>query len=228
MAKYAVGISTQNKIVDCCRTLFYQKGITGTSYDEICSAASVNRGLIPYYFKSKNNIATQIFQKVIEDCDNLIRDIVTKNISSVDENVQFVVNNALLYDLMKRDPNFCRFYNEIESNSFWSEMTLQLQYSLIDKLIHFNCINMQPDVRCTIACLCEGMEQELIHGIHSNFLTEDAWMLAVRDCTCIFSLMGFSQEQVESCMKQSKCFFDQYYFCCKPDFSISMHTRDQV
>ena len=54
MGEYAVGVATRTRIYRVCKGLFYEKGIKATSYNDICEAADINRGLIPYYFKSKN------------------------------------------------------------------------------------------------------------------------------------------------------------------------------
>lgn len=220
MGKYSVGISTQNKIIDCCKTLFYQKGIHKTSYEEICSAADINRGLIPYYFKSKNNIGTAIYQEFIDNADRLISEV-----CGADENTRFICTMAFYFDLMKRDPNLCRFYFEVESNAFWAEYTLQLQYSIIDRLLNFNKISVAPEARRTIACMSEGVEKEIVHGIESGFLLEDAWTIAVRDSDFIFQMIGLSSEQSAKYRSLGREIYNRYSLYCGPDFSLSLRLR---
>lgn len=220
MGKYSVGITTQTKIVDCCKTLFYQKGVMQTSYEEICAAADINRGLIPYHFKSKNNIATMIFREFIENGDRLICDVCGE-----DENLRFIATNALYYDLEKRDPNFCRFYNEIESNAFWSDVTLEMQYYIMNKLIDYNGLEIAQEARRTIACMCEGVEQALVHGIASGFLVEDAWSIAARDSMFFFGALGMEQGKIQQYLEMGRNFYNKYCLYCGPDFSVTLRNR---
>ncbi len=220
MAQYSVGISTQAKILDSCRTLFYQKGVLNTSYGEICAAADINRGLIPYYFKSKNNIATIIFREFIEEADRLILEICGE-----DENLRFITTNALYYDLEKRDPNFCRFYDEIEYSAFWSELTLEMQYRVINKMIDHNSLQLSDDARRTVACMCEGVEKELVHGIASGFLLEDAWSIAERDSMFFLGVLGIDKAVIQRYLEQSKTIYNTYCLYCAPDFSVSLRRR---
>lgn len=221
MGKYSVGISTQNKILDCCRALFYKKGIAGTSYEEICTAAEVNRGLIPYYFKSKNNIATTIYQQFIESMEEQVN-----TLCGEDENLRFVTLNALLYDLMKRDKRFCLFYNEIESNAFWGEYTLQLQDTVLSRLADYNGLSFPPEDFRTIVCMGEGVERELVHGIACDFLLEGAWGIAVRNCSFILCALGLPGTTVQDTLAGGKELFDKYYILCSPTFSGQIAPRE--
>lgn len=220
MGEYSVGISTKNKIVNRCRSLFYENGIQGTSYEAICSAAGVNRGLIPYYFKSKNNIATIIFQEFIQQGDQLIREL-----CGDDENTFFICTTALYYDLMKRDPNFCRFYFEIESDAFWSAAVLEIQYAIIDRLLRSNGISIADETRRTIACMCGGVEKELVHGIQSGFLLENAWTIGLRDTSAILHTIGLAREQREKYERAAAALYDKYALYCGPDFSVQLRLR---
>lgn len=220
MGKYSVGITTQTKIISCCKTLFYQKGVLKTSYEEICAAADINRGLIPYYFQSKNNIAAIIFREFIKNGDQLICDACGE-----DENLRFIATNALYYDLEKRDPNFCRFYHEIEANAFWSDITLEMQDHVINKLIDFNRLEIAQDARRTIACMCEGVEKELVHGIASGFLTEDAWSIAARDSVFFFGALGMEQGMIRRYLEAGRGFYDKFCLYCGPDFSVTLRNR---
>ena len=42
--KYANGLATQKQIIEVCKRLFYEKGIEGTTYTDICAAADVHPG----------------------------------------------------------------------------------------------------------------------------------------------------------------------------------------
>lgn len=60
MSTYENGFNTRKTILDACFRLFLEKGFHGTSYDDICREAHVNRGSIYYHFKEKNNIRYEV------------------------------------------------------------------------------------------------------------------------------------------------------------------------
>lgn len=60
MGAYENGVTTRRAILDACKQLFYDKGFHGTSYDDICREAHVNRGSIYYHFKEKENIRYEV------------------------------------------------------------------------------------------------------------------------------------------------------------------------
>ncbi len=65
MANYENGLDTKAKIIDACKELFYLKGFEKTTFKDIGELAGVNQGLIVYYFKNKNILASTVFQLVM-------------------------------------------------------------------------------------------------------------------------------------------------------------------
>ena len=55
--------STQQKIISSAEILFYSKGVSQTTQQELANLAGVNRGLIHYYFGSKEHLALQISRR---------------------------------------------------------------------------------------------------------------------------------------------------------------------
>ena len=75
MEQYQNGAETKEQILRACQTLFYEKGYEETTYNDICALAHVNRGLIPYHFKSKDAIkqliGNQEGKKLFQQADAL-------------------------------------------------------------------------------------------------------------------------------------------------------------
>lgn len=65
MSAYENGCNTRKTILDACFGLFLEKGFHGTSYDDICREAHVNRGSIYYHFKEKNNIRYEVHWELL-------------------------------------------------------------------------------------------------------------------------------------------------------------------
>jgi AcrR family transcriptional regulator len=50
------GITTQEKIIQAAKTVFFQKGYDATRTRDIAAEANVNLAMLNYYFKSKENL----------------------------------------------------------------------------------------------------------------------------------------------------------------------------
>ncbi len=54
---------TRDRLLDTAERLFSERGFEGTSAREITSAARANLGAINYYFRSKENLYTAVFER---------------------------------------------------------------------------------------------------------------------------------------------------------------------
>jgi len=58
---------TREKILDTATKIFARKGFDGARVDEIAQKAGVNKALIYYYFKSKEEILEEIMKRFLEE-----------------------------------------------------------------------------------------------------------------------------------------------------------------
>jgi AcrR family transcriptional regulator len=58
--------STKEKIINSARNVFIQKGFAGARMREIADRAGMNKGLLHYYFKSKENLHHAVVNEVVE------------------------------------------------------------------------------------------------------------------------------------------------------------------
>ena len=61
------GEKTKNKILLIAEKLFAKKGFDGTSVQDIAKAAEVNKALIYYHFKNKQDIIDSLFRQTLDD-----------------------------------------------------------------------------------------------------------------------------------------------------------------
>ena len=61
------GEQTKNKILKIAEKLFAEKGYDGTSVQVIASEACVNKALIYYHFKNKQDIIDSLFRQTLDD-----------------------------------------------------------------------------------------------------------------------------------------------------------------
>ncbi|MDO8998131.1 MAG: TetR family transcriptional regulator [Bacteroidota bacterium] len=56
-----IDTNTEQKILDSATKVFHEKGYDGTRMQEIADDANINKGLLHYYFKSKDSLFETIF-----------------------------------------------------------------------------------------------------------------------------------------------------------------------
>lgn len=61
----ALQTETEEKIIVSAEKLFYQKGKAGTSMQDIADDAGINRTLLNYYFRSKDQLFEAVFRKAL-------------------------------------------------------------------------------------------------------------------------------------------------------------------
>lgn len=66
-------ISTINKILMVAEELFSEKGFNGASVNMIAEKAGVNKALIYYHFKDKNDIINSMFKSMIKESGEFVR-----------------------------------------------------------------------------------------------------------------------------------------------------------
>lgn len=63
------GEQTRKRILAVAEELFSNKGFDATSVDEIARTAEVNKALIYYHFKNKNDLIVSLFRSIIEEVE---------------------------------------------------------------------------------------------------------------------------------------------------------------
>lgn len=61
------GAETKKRILKVAEKLFSENGFDATSVDKIAKTAKVNKALIYYHFKNKNDIAVSMFKNIIDE-----------------------------------------------------------------------------------------------------------------------------------------------------------------
>jgi TetR/AcrR family transcriptional regulator len=85
--------SSKDRIIHAAEALFAQKGFEGARVDEIARQAGVNKALIYYYFKSKEEILHALMHHAIEDLVKHLGD--PRNFPR-----EWLYSDAILHELM--------------------------------------------------------------------------------------------------------------------------------
>lgn len=82
---------TEEKILDAAREIFSQKGFAGTRMQEIADKAEINKAMLHYYFRNKQ----QLFERIV---DSHIQLITPKLVEAISDSVPVIENLERLVD----------------------------------------------------------------------------------------------------------------------------------
>ena len=57
---------TEKKILLAAKKVFHEKGFDGARMQEIADVAGINKSLLHYYFRSKENLFNSVFQEALQ------------------------------------------------------------------------------------------------------------------------------------------------------------------
>jgi len=102
MANYETGLDTKARILDACKILLYRNGFDKTTFKAIAEEANVNQGLLVYHYKTKNNMANQVFQDVMTE----LMDAIAETFPEAEQLVQYFISDYLYFRMIFEDEHF--------------------------------------------------------------------------------------------------------------------------
>ncbi len=107
-------IDVEAKILEAATTVFIQKGLSGTSMQEIADEAHISRTSLHYYYRNKDKLFDAVFEHVIDSFLAQMVNIVNADIplsiklgQFVDEYLNFMLENPGYASFMVHDLNAC-------------------------------------------------------------------------------------------------------------------------
>jgi TetR/AcrR family transcriptional regulator len=98
--------STEQKILEAAELIFHEKGYELARMQEIADKASINKGLLHYYFKSKDSLFDAIFGMALRRMLSNISSILQMEIP-LDEKIDLVVDSYM--NMLARNSSLPRF-----------------------------------------------------------------------------------------------------------------------
>lgn len=216
MAEYSVGIATRNKIYETAKHFFYEKGIKATSYSDICAAADVNRGLIPYYFKSKANIANEVLKEFYQGLEDAVDEHWGKG--ELPLPVWHVVIELLMFKLLSQNENILNFYGEVFCSDDFHETSLAEQDAVLRSMAGDSCAGLSEAALQTIVCMTNGVEGELVLALKENRIIEEVEEFVRRDVLLLNFLIGADIDEANAHCDAAFDAARGLTFECGPDF----------
>ena len=106
--------TTEEKIYEAARQIFLIKGMDGTRMQEIADEAGMNKALLHYYFRNKENLFKAVFKDIFTKFINKVRDTLFSDVPAK-EKVNVFIDNYI--DFIQANPYVPQFIiNEINRN----------------------------------------------------------------------------------------------------------------
>ncbi len=106
--------NTEQKIIDSAEDVFHQKGYDGARMQEIADKANINKGLLHYYFKTKDSLFETVlsiaFRKVLTQLESILLQEIP-----LEEKINLIVDKYM--DMLSKNTSLPRFVmNELSKN----------------------------------------------------------------------------------------------------------------
>ncbi len=103
--------STEEKIYEAARRIFVLKGMEGARMQEIADEAGMNKALLHYYFRSKENLFKAVFKDIFTKFFSKVKETIFSD-ASTKEKMIFFIDNYI--DMIHANPYVPQFIiNEI-------------------------------------------------------------------------------------------------------------------
>ncbi len=108
-------VDTEKKILEAAEIIFQKKGYDGARMQEIADNANINKGLLHYYFKTKDRLFEAIFKKAFNQIIGSMSEILTSE-NPFSYKVDSFIDRYM--DLLLANPAIPRFViNELNKNA---------------------------------------------------------------------------------------------------------------
>jgi AcrR family transcriptional regulator len=103
--------STEEKIYDAARRIFLLKGMDGSRMQEIADEAGMNKALLHYYFRSKENLFKAVFKDIFTKFFSRVKETLFSDKPAEEKMIYFIDNYI---DMIEANPYVPQFIiNEI-------------------------------------------------------------------------------------------------------------------
>ena len=103
--------STEEKIYEAARRIFVLKGMEGARMQEIADEAGMNKALLHYYFRNKENLFKAVFKDIFSKFFSRVRGTLNSDLTTREKLIVFIDNYI---DLISANPYVPQFIiNEI-------------------------------------------------------------------------------------------------------------------
>lgn len=192
------GDQTRAAIYNTAKKLFYEKGFEATSYMDIKNELNINKGLIPYHFNTKYDLARLIYDEVEDKIDSTL----TELFPDTDNGILALTAVYLFQKLTRTNANFARFCCELSSQPESFESNLKDQYRFMNLFFSGETDPREDAHLRTVAALCNGIDIAILRGAHLGFLTDTPEDVFRIDSMFLLKELSYSEEKGQALLDQ--------------------------
>lgn len=151
---------TEEKILAAAREIFFTKGIGQARMQEIADKANINKAMLHYYFRSKNQLFEKIFEVAIIEFVPKVTKILANEALRLDEKIDQILDFYI--QVHKERPKLPAFML----------CTAQMSPQIIEKVMKKNAIFDTDLIR-------KKIQKQLPEGMKADFFVLDLISLAI-------------------------------------------------
>lgn len=91
-----VFLNTEQKILEAAKVVFHLKGFDGARMQEIADEAGINKSLLHYYYRSKENLFNAVFRDAFMDLFKRLSTVISSE-SPLEEKVSYFFNDYISF-----------------------------------------------------------------------------------------------------------------------------------
>lgn len=203
MARYQKGAYKRDIILYNAKSLFYKKGIAGTTIKEIAELSEDPVSLVHYYFKKKEDIVKQIYLDFLGNIDLFVYSSLYTDTAEPSVLLAHTVTQLIYYSIIMNDPRNMRIYQESLANHSNAEILNTYIEHVYRKIIDELELEMPEDTFRSFVSIDFGGRRELLNQYYNGELKLSQPEL-VLTLIRIFPLMaGMSQTEVDHVCKKA-------------------------
>lgn len=195
-------LNKKDLLKNVAKELFYKQGYNDTTFVQLSNISGVNNGLITYYFKTKANLASQIFTVFIFD----LRDELAKQLRNLcgdfELALSIAVETRIVFRLNISNKNLSKFiseYSKVQYSTDYNEIKAQY-YGMQKHLINPNISD--EDMRLYEVCR-RAINQALANAYSDKYTSASIEHLEEYSLKLLFFMLGLSKERTQQLIDES-------------------------
>lgn len=221
---YITGEQTKQRIKAESRKLFYKKGFSKTTYDDISKATQLNRALIPYHFTNKQILGEEIYKDMLSDFINTFDTIL--DIREFSADFVSILHLVAYYHLLK-DAHFTSYVYELQAAQSFSASVYHTEQDIIAGLTKAS--TKLSDIEQTILITSEiGMKKELISLTKKAMDHQDTLNIeeiAKIQLSMLLGHMGYTKKKIDELYNSANEVINLMEFHVTENFAINITFR---
>ena len=197
-------LSTRDKLLEAARELFYDQGYAATTLAQISAKSGVNNGLITYYFGSKSNLASEIYNLYLKGVrDEISLRLFTRR-KEFNMELGMAVEQRILLAQKFENPKLLRFCNEYQKERDYYDIRgsrRERYYELQRELINpdLSDIDLKLYEVCGIALV-----RSVTSAFEKGFLGDDLEYTKDYVIQYLLTMLQLNQERITEIVKESR------------------------